>query len=290
MRSPILIFFAVCATASAACAEDVQFHFAGFRDIEAAFASSQAELSGIQMRLAALEDTQFLPDPDVACDAPCCTEVFADVELLLLRLLEADGVDDDFTNGIDRFGFNAVPRITLGAVTCTGWQFRARYFQFDHSATIEALPYSVDTYNIDFEVARAFCVGCDGVIELSGGVRYNEYEHFEYGNTEPDQTFTGFGLLLGVEGRFACGGGQLYGRCRHAILAGDDVDPNSLDQYGDTVKSQTEMGVGFETTCCGARATWRLRAGFEYQHWVNFEDESEDIGFAGFLLGGGAAY
>jgi hypothetical protein len=229
-----------------------------------------------------------------ACDSACGTSCgcccggswTANAELLFLRFHEADGVDNDESNGVDEYDFNTCPRLTVGYTTCDGLSTRIRYFEHDHSATIDGDPrFSVDTYNVDFELAQKFQIGCVSSVEFNGGIRYNGYEHQEEDDVI-DESFNGIGIFLGLEGTRGLGCANVYGRARHAILMGDSDDPADDHFRGDVVLGQLELGIGVEVErCFCGGSVLALRAGVEMQQWFGYEDDEEDVGFGGFLVG-----
>ena len=185
-------------------------------------------------------------------------------EVLFLRYHESDGVDESAPE--DEFGFDPAWRIALGYTGCDGLSYRVRYFSYDQDATINGNPYSVDTYNFDFELAQAFHIGCLTDLEFSGGFRYNHYEHLEETNSSGflDQRFDGIGLIIGISAERCLGCGDVYGRVRHAILTGDDEDPDpNAEIFYDSIHSQLELGVGYKIEYCLGGMVADLRFGFE---------------------------
>lgn len=226
------------------------------------------------------------------CQKDCCDDYCkggsggcwsADVELMFLKYHESDGVGT--TAAFDSFDYELAPRITLAYDRCDGVSYRLRYFEFDHSAIIEGDNYAIDTYNLDFEVAQEIQLGCATSIEFNSGVRYNNYKHFD---DTLDQSFDGIGIMVGTEVTRCTGNGRYYARARHAVLMGDGENVDNGDFFGDQVLGQTELATGFEVERClcnGAVVTMSL--GGEVQQWHSYEDEDEDVGFAGVVLGFG---
>lgn len=221
----------------------------------------------------------------------------ADAEILFLRYHESDGVDEiDYGDKepVDGFGFDPAWRVTLGHTDCRGLSYRFRYFSYDQNATVDGGNYSVSTYNLDFEVAQEVQIGRLVDVEFSGGVRYNNFEHDDTGDSDNagvDQQFDGIGLIVGLSADRCLGCGDLYGRVRHAILVGDDEDPTGSETiYSDSIHSQLELGVGYKIDYCMGPAVAELRLGVEMQNWYTYEDQEEEVGFAGFLVGLGLNY
>ena len=214
-------------------------------------------------------------------------------EFLLLRFFSADGVDDDQTNGTDRFDFDIAPRLTLGYKSAKGLSTRLRYFDYNHSAFIDGDPYAVETFNIDVEVAQDLKLGRLTRLEVNMGGRFNHYEHREYGSVQPDEEFNGVGLTFGLDLRREVGVAALYGKARQAILLGESRDHESSppEYRGDAVLGQLELGLGIEfLRQLDSGRVLSFRSGFEVQQWFGYEDEEEDVGFGGFLTSVGLNY
>ena len=180
----------------------------------------------------------------------------------------------------------------MGHTDSSGLSYRTRYFSYDQTATINGENYSVETYNVDFEIAQLIEVSCLLDVEISAGVRYNHYEHDESQSddednedNEVDQQFDGIGLIIGLSADRQLGCGDLYGRVRHSILVGDDEDPEADSFHSDSIHSQLEIGVGYKVEYCIGPAVAELRFGVEMQNWYSYEDVDEEVGFAGFLVG-----
>ncbi|MCO6458437.1 MAG: hypothetical protein J5I93_24295 [Pirellulaceae bacterium] len=247
-----------------------------------------------------------------ACD--CCCDgggwlngsLYGEAELLFFKYARADGVRVGRDPGEGVLGeYLTAPRFTLGWIADGGLGFRLRYFEFDQAQNsyfseqigqgVEQI--GVDAYTIDFEVFEKICLNKNWTLELSGGLRYADFEEvmidsFEAGPVLPGtefraNAFDGWGGVLGIQanrriGRYS----SFYGRFRGSILADDKTVANSLfvgelatevSEQIDSVVGITELAIGYEY----ARLTssGRLlfaRAGFEWQNWYNFS--SSDLG------------
>jgi hypothetical protein len=179
----------------------------------------------------------------------------------------------------------------LGYVTCGGLGARVRWWEYDHSAVINGDDYSVDTYNIDFEVFRRVCLGSCTTFEFSAGLRYNDFEQVSV--RDGNQSFDGVGGMIAVEGRtnvFGCLG--VYGRLREAILM-EDWNNGAFGLRMDTSRPVTEVALGLDY--CTRNLT--LRGGWEWQNWGNYasdqfdiQQNTEDAGFGGFVFGAKLEY
>ena len=159
----------------------------------------------------------------VMLDCCCCDQGawIAGVEVTFMKFFDSGGVED-FGGDDGEFDFEASPRFTVGYVGCDGLGARARYWKYDHSTlSVDDDPISVDTYTIDLEVFQVLEVGSCTSVEISGGIRFNEFAMNR--NALPIDRFHGFGGMLGIaaERQLNCNW-SVYGRLREVILA-DDV-------------------------------------------------------------------
>ena len=140
------------------------------------------------------------------CESSCCDSCFSNccrgcgnglifaAEATFFRFHEATGVEDG--QGSDaEFDFEASPRITLGFVNCNGRGARLRWWDYDHDTQSDRhRDIEVDTYNIDLEVFQVIDLPCCVTLDLSAGIRYNEFYHFyesEGSNSNDEHAFSG---------------------------------------------------------------------------------------------------
>ena len=251
-------------------------------------------MAQLKAQLAAFQDAVADPAQEpIAVAGDCCTSccsggAYADLELLFFKSYESDGVTGTDNNVGGRYDFELAPRITLGYDSGCGYDVRLRYFHWDHNGPVGAF---VDTYNIDLEIAKEVCI-CDAAVEFSTGLRYNEYRHRDANNIGnlADEYFSGAGIIMGIQTRYCVCSSTLYARARHSILVGDSEDPEDGEIRNDVVLSQLELGTGVEVDRCIAGMNTTLRLGVEFQDYFSYEDEDEDVGFFGFVLGGTVRY
>lgn len=256
---------------------------------------------------------------------PCldCGAWFVDAEVTFFRYHRADGVrvGDTTANPGDEdveFDFDASPRITLGYVK--GYRgLRVRWWDHNHSAAAfgpqpdQVL--SIDTYTIDVEFFQTTEIGCQWNLELSAGVRYNDFEEVLRDGPEfRINAFDGAGLVVGLESRHSIGcHGDFFIRGRGAMLMDDKFVSNSRSPSDrillDSVQSVAEVALGYEYTRCLQRATLVLGASVEMQQWFNYSsafdrtaagvvgsnqedffDGQSDVGFGGFVLSAEVLY
>src|SRR5688572_26808240 len=122
------------------------------------------------------------------CDSTCGDGGFYGLaEVLFLKYHRADGVRAGSFNNLPpattddiTFDYNATPRLTLGYVTDSGIGARVRYWEYDQAGTpvfpATGVTMGVDTYNIDFEAFERLQVSDCWAFELSGGLRYNQFD------------------------------------------------------------------------------------------------------------------
>ncbi len=224
-----------------------------------------------------------------------------EAEALFFKYLRADGnrvgIDPDGGTDDVEFSHYATPRLTLGWVSAGGLGIRARYFKYDQSdqslatggaaATADLL--RVDTYTIDLEFFERMRLNRNWDIELSGGVRYNEFleQQFDASNTIINnaslriQDFDGWGIIGGFQANRAVIAGSVYGRVRGALLTGDTVWQNETAATAfetgtsrDTIKAVTEFAIGYEINRDTQFGIFTMRAGYEYQLWANYSGAS----------------
>lgn len=265
----------------------------------------------------------------------CNRGLFGTAELLILRYHRADGARSGNysiipvvdTDDVD-FRYQAAPRMTLGYRFDSGIGFRTRYFHYDADAparffdTVDA-SMNVRTFTIDMELFDTIRLGSRWAIELSGGIRYNEFEETmeNYLPVAPirENIFRGFGGVAGAEVHRAIGYyGSLYLRGRGSISAGDkkvnngiDGEPNEAVILTNSIFGITELGAGVQymRSVFGDRAIISFRSGYEWQMWHNYSSAfstitstpnnldlaptfagPSDVGFHGFTLGMGLSF
>lgn len=242
------------------------------------------------------------------CSDCCCSGVtwFVDLEATLLRYHRGDGVKVGNGPGESlEFGFELAPRISIGAVTCDGLGTRLRYWDYSHSNPAPeggGSRLEVDTFNFDVEVFDCIQLSCNTTLEVSGGMRYNEFSEIVV-NTgrQLSHDFSAPGILLGAEVRRTPSfGGQLYGGIRGSLLMSDmDVRDTFFGNFRrlDTVQSVLEMGGGYQYCTHIGHTLVTAKVGVEWQQWMNYSDSLDfgwnsptDVGFGGFVLGVGAEF
>jgi len=228
--------------------------------------------------------------------------VFFDAEVTFFRFHNNAGIHPS-----NEFGFETSPRITVGYRSPDGLGTRLRWWQYDHQNHSGRSPYAIDTYNVDLEVFEEFSLGSCTSIELSAGIRYNEFDQF----SDDDDTdigpgfgwyaFDGFGAIVGIEARrsMSCNS-AIYARLRQAVLMDDYVVMDNYAPHGDespvngkgkdiihdTVVGMTEIALGYETSLASSgRYSVNGRVGVEWQQWHNYLAGIWDSGFVGVTAG-----
>ena len=158
---------------------------------------------------------------DMFCEACGDGAVTFDCELTFLRYHQSGGVLASNSQPAE-FGFDPAPRFVAGYEGCNGLGIRGRYWFFDHSAlTDDGVEYAIDTYNLDLEGYKRIALGCQTSIEVSGGIRYNEFDQSD--SLGLSNGFKGIGGTVGLQGNHRFGNGLgLYARVRWSIVQGDD--------------------------------------------------------------------
>jgi hypothetical protein len=252
---------------------------------------------------------------DPCCD-PCCSSggIVATAEATFFRYHRADGVRVGTNQNNDEveFDFEISPRITVGWVGADGFGARVRWWDYDHTApSVAGEPLTVDTYLVDVELFDTIQLNCNWALEVSGGLRFNEFT--ETMNDTGDaqvrvNDFSGFGGLVGMElKRCLDNNSALFVRVRGAILMDDkfirnDANvPNTVTLL-DSTQGMVELALGYEYhQDLGYGAVLFARATAEWQNWFNyssaFEDTTDvatadaqdfgapsDVGFGGFAF------
>ena len=238
---------------------------------------------------------------DVCSDNPCGGGLVFQGEALFFRYHRADGVRVGNLNpglGIDDvvFDHEASPRLTLGWVSNNGLGIRTRYWDYDQSSSGASSPpdrIDVDTYTIDIELFERICLNNCWSLEISGGLRYNEFEELilDQPGTEGFgirlNAFDAWGGVAGLEVTRSLGRlGGLYARSRGAILMDNkfvgNLQPiNQVAQVAilqDTTQGMTELALGYEfNRCLNSGALLTFRAGWEWQNWFNYSTSFSEV-------------
>jgi hypothetical protein len=247
------------------------------------------------------------------CGNGCCGGLVSDIELTWLRYFQEGGVTDAVGLPAET-DYEFAPRFVLGYVAPSGLGARMRYWELD-AATVSDGGDAVgaNAYTLDWELFQEYCLGCDTTLELALGLRYSELW------LDSTDLFTGEDPLFGLYGFSGFGGtmaaevnrnvlcGRVYARGRLSLLMGDaavhETNLRTLvvmsDYADDCTAVQTELGLGYEICRCTRLGLVTVRTGVEWQNWANMaiadapfggvgdDDQMEDAGFAGFVLGFG---
>ena len=295
----------VALAASPATAQDIHF-------------TSNAELVSLldqyETRLASLENNSTYGS--VPGYGPDCrsTGLSVEVEATLFRYYRADGVRTNSTLGSEMtFGLQAAPRVTVGYTAANGMGIRARWWEFSQVETGNAQDpadfIDVDTYTVDVEVFQDMILNDIIDMEISGGVRYNDFREALHdvssgANRLHLNEFDGIGLLGALEFRaHLYRHGSVFGRGRIAGVVGDRVavdDITDLVLQNDTIQGMYELALGYQySRTLSSGAVLFAEVAGELQHWQNFSSGFEDtnssddfggpadVGFAGIVFAAG---
>lgn len=241
------------------------------------------------------DDTSVAADYGKGCCDVCCDQssFLFQAEATFFKFLDQNGVED-FNGNDGTFDYNASPRLTLGYVGCDGLGARLRYWEYDQSTrSVANQVIAVDTYYIDLEMFQAIELGSCTSVELSGGIRYNEFDMDRSGARR--DSFNGFGGMLAIEARRDIGCNlTAYGRFRQVLLSDDFFASGASQDENDAIRANQEISLGVMYTNCN----WTINAGYEWQMWQNYtrgvalniDEETDDVGFAGFVVGAGYSY
>lgn len=246
--------------------------------------------------------TLIAPDPVAAQSG-----FFTNAELNFLKYGRDAGsqVGDDVDDRVD-FGFQTSPRITAGFLGCNGLGARMRYWQFDHRQSSNSNQgfISVRAETLDGEVFHRIRQSDLTIFELSGGVRYMEFDEILFdnslftGDTGRNQ-MNGLGGLVGAQVRRDLLVGTISLTGRYSICFADKqmVDSNDLPfELSDVPFSIGEVALRYEVSKQVGCGSLLLGLGVEWQKWSNFSagydlgDDTPtdfrgggiDVGFFGF--------
>lgn len=231
---------------------------------------------------------------DGVCDSnPCdCGGLYGTAELLFFKYYRADGVRAGSFNNVPaattddiQFDYNASPRLTVGVIGDSGVGGRIRYWEYAHAGVAvfpaTGVAMTVDTYNIDVEMFERVAVTDCWDLELSGGMRYNEFDE-SMTDAAPaafrQNSFTGYGGIVGLEAIRKFGSrASAYGRARFGILQDDHTVFNTgpagtqnailRDSTHDVL--ELAMGIEWNRVTNGGNLVFG-RIGYEWQHWSNY--------------------
>lgn len=244
--------------------------------------------------------------------AECCEPgggFVGTLEATFFRYHRADGVNFGSDAGEDvEFGFEISPRITLGYAGSDGFGTRLRWWRYEERG--EPIDDNdgficVDTYTLDWELFDTIHIDCNWSVEISGGLRVNEFEEVLRESDEEDtreNDFNGFGGLFGLEVKRCLAEGLfVFARLRGSILMDDkrvyNRDGGMLFQDRlllDSTQGMLELALGCEyADQLESGATLFLRFQGEWQNWFNYSSAfnpeymftgPSDVGFGGIAV------
>jgi hypothetical protein len=270
--------------AGPALAQD--FQFASYSDIQTAYQAQNQEIANLRHRLASLEG-EAAAAPEAAahgdygccnggccngcgcdtCCGGCCDSCFCSsgcgwvggVGLYWVKpnwsgndAFVAGGPGNQVRNYAFDYDYEIAPLAWVGYVGDTGFGVRARWWEFDHSATVNqggfngflgvpvagvntSFQNNIDLDVWDLEATQSVNLGCVTMVG-SAGIRYlhiaqrtNTFVFAPGVGSGPaifgGHNFDGYGPTLSLELRRAvgCSGLALYGNARGSILFGDEL-------------------------------------------------------------------
>jgi hypothetical protein len=207
-----------------------------------------------------------------AAKADCAKGWTFGIEALYLRPYQSEG-------GYDTSDYDLGGRISIGYNFSDCLFTRASYFGYTtDTATDEELFMST----IGLDIGQTF--NPSDVLTLSPyvGLGYVNIEE-DFDDTE----FEGLGLVLGIDAtRELVNNLSLYATAKQTIAFGstDYLNRTSPRNSTDNVAFVSQLGLGLQHDFTNIDAN--IRFGFEGQWWSGVsDDDSEDIGLAGLVLG-----
>lgn len=164
-------------------------------------------------------------------------------------------------------------RYEIGYMNACGRSWRVRYFEFA-DPDFDGPDYLHLEY-LDIEYAGRFTLGCNWRGELSGGLRWAQYDQQD--SNLYDDTI---GLVMGAQLRGPCFFGlESYGLFRQSYQYGHEK--RAEGDFGTFGISEMQLGLEYQTCFLGGIGF--ARSFLEAQSWQGPEDDdSEDVGLFGF--------
>jgi hypothetical protein len=183
-------------------------------------------------------------------------------ELLFLRAHDSEADDD----GDD---FATASRNTIGCMDACGREWRLTYFEY--ATELDESDY-VQLEYIDATYAGRFTLGCNWRGELSGGLRWAQYD--EEGDLAYSDTI---GPVLGAMVVGPCiWGYETFASVRNSWQFGTPFQGDA----GTFSVTEVQLGAQYDFCLCGGNGF--LRGAFEVQKWDGvFESDTHDLGLIG---------
>lgn len=277
-KTPLIAIAIVLTVCTAATAQ--QFQFAGFQDVESAFASQQAKMAQLEAQLATFQDAIADPtqetlasDTVACCDTCCCGGWYAGAEVVYLK----DHANDGYNAEHHEVGY----RLYGGYERCDGLGIAMRYFDYDNGSDPE---YGNELSYIDLELTTNLEI-CSTQILLSGGYRHADVKlQDNYANWN---NLNGVTFGVRVQREIWCDI-SVFGWLQESFLYG--TDEYSDEENGHINWQEAQLGLQYNT-CWAGRHAW-LRGGVEAHDFAaSFDSYYYDSpGEFGYFLGGGVNY
>ena len=180
------------------------------------------------------------------------------------------------------------PRVRLAYETSHGAGLGTELWKFHHAVQdgLDGDPSVIDTYSLDIGLYKKLGLGTGSRVELSDGVRYNDFRDDNVTEEEDVTRFGGLGGFVGLRGwqhlGFKCDG---YARMKWAMLFDDEAVDGGDSDY-DVVRRQQEIALGVERCTSIGSCLASVRLGAEWIGLLEYQDGSEgDVVFSGLVLG-----
>ena len=244
------------------------------------------------------------------CCDPCCRPagVIGGAELLFLKPHHSMGIRGALDTDMD-YSYEIAPRIWAGYQGSDGLGWRVRYFEFNHTTSVDlgGVTDSVnyDTYVLDLEFVDSMSLGCYWDASFFGGFRYVEFDEERVARVTTAGTIlagqgfdtAGYGLTLGGELRRCIGNGLAgFANTRASVIMGDESEVFAVNGAWATLDNELDNIYYIWEAQSGVQWTNELqsggylfaRAAVEVQFWDNFSGEPGFDGGESWGLGGAA--
>lgn len=207
-------------------------------------------------------------------------------EIPFLRFHAEGGVSNAAADETD---FDSSFRGTVAYTRCDGLGLRLRYWTMDQQSNTAGV-FDVDTYTLDIEAFQAYQLDCSTTVELSAGLRYNDYEMNAAAGAAAagllaPVDFDGYGMIVGARvDRDLCWA-TAYTSYRFAILM-DDVNVNNVALIDHKV-GHHELQSGLAKTYCMGCYDLTVNAGVELSNWAGYAGARAQgaVGWGGYVIG-----
>jgi len=240
VAAAVLALLAGGAQAQQYLADEGDFEFTSYSDIEAAFAAQQREIESLRAELASLGSAAGTGCGTSSCcqgcvDPSCCRTcgVIGGAELTLFDVYANHGVGGTGADWFEEFDMEVDGRFWVGYQGANGFGVLGRYWQHDVDNPDGLNEYfSVRLYDVEATFDVRFC---RWDFLAAAGVRWGDIAWSDE-NGSPGYGFDGVGPTLAVRARRQMIGNiYVVGGVRYSALFGETTEVASPDDYANGI-------------------------------------------------------